>query len=271
MSRGTFTSQENKGFLWNLLYRNGTFNSFNGDMVGSVKTMFEATINEVAASSTYGRASITDQNKEVLRLVTDKCKSMANGGGNVPDVTFMTSAAALQMRQKTFNKNLESRKQEFESSINAAKPKAIDFSDEADKPIGSEMDSLIADAIARRKSDLSQVMQQQDPDAGSKWINKDSEANPPAPSRHIQIGEELGGLQDTSVEEIGAKKRVTFDTTQEEAQEEAQEEEVDWLSMLKTKDVTPPSSNASDTSSELERRLSRIEEKMDTILQILRA
>ena len=259
MSSGTFTSQENKGFLWNLLYKNGTFDSFSGDMVGSVKTMFEATIDHVSKSASHGRANMTEQNKEVLIQVTAKCKAMA-AGANVKQNLPVTAGQVQQQRQKAFDKSLASRQHEFETSINAVKPTDIDFSDEGDKPIGSEMDALIADAIARRKNDLNVVLQQQDTDAGSKWISKDSETSAPAPARHIQIGEEIGGLQDNAVEELDTQKRVTFNV-------EETEPETDWLSMLKTKEPSPPpNSVASDVSPELEERLARLEKKMDIIL-----
>ena len=264
MSRGTFTSQENKGFLWNLLYRNGTFDKFDGDMVGSVKTMFEATIDQVSKSPSHGRSNITEQNKEVLMQVTAKCKTLADGGRSSMPVT---AADAQQIRQQAFDKSLASRQQDFDTSINASKPKAIDFSDKEDQPIGSEMESLIADAIARRKNDLNVVLQKQDTDAGSQWINKDNDGTAPSPEKHIRIGEDMGVLKESSVEEIGAQKRVTFSDNTDE------DHETDWLSMLKTKDVTPPApptSPETDSSAGLERRLTRLEDKLDEILKLLR-
>ena len=58
--------------------------------------------------------------------------------------------------------------------ITAEKPKEIDFADSAEeKPIGSEMDNLLADMMEKRSKQLNQVMQNQDTNAAEKWINNE--------------------------------------------------------------------------------------------------
>jgi predicted DNA-binding protein (UPF0251 family) len=60
-------------------------------------------------------------------------------------------------RQDNFEKQLHLKRSEFENAINANKPKEIDFSEKIDDDKIREMDTLIAETVARRKFDIEQI------------------------------------------------------------------------------------------------------------------
>ena len=57
-------------------------------------------------------------------------------------------------RKQTFNSDLEQRQKEFEQFMQRDTPADMDFSDKRDKPLGAEMDTLLAEAASRRKIDM---------------------------------------------------------------------------------------------------------------------
>ena len=152
----------------------------------------------------------------------------------------ITAAEIAERRQNTFNKKLEEKQQEF--NINTTKPKDINFADQYDGPIGSEMDNMVADAIAKREKELNLVLHNQDSAEGNEWINKDIPK-----AKHIKIGEQLND------------KHVTFDI-----KEHNKDESTNFLSLLKKKSTPKPKKELS-----VDDRLRIIERNQTSIMNIL--
>jgi phage gp46-like protein len=153
---------------------------------------------------------------------------------NIPQQTqnqndLVTSKDIAEERREKMNSKLQNKQEEFNKLISAEKPKEIDFADSAEeKPIGSEMDNLLADMMEKRSKQLNQVMQSQDTNAAEKWINNEgagaeissSSANTSGPVT-LNIGEKVETPSITVVQTSSETKdkHVTFseDTKEEES------------------------------------------------------
>lgn len=235
-----FNTKDNKGFLWNLMYENGMFKDIPSSKVNIVKNTFDELVLTIDAKSPA--LPLKEKNKQILLQMNAKRNMFLQS--DIP----VTAAEASDIRVQQFNIKLDEQKKDFVDNINTSKPKDIDFSDKYDGPIGSEMDNLVAAAIAKRENELNVVLQDQDPKTGGQWINKD---NPP----NIKIGETTE-LIDKAVEI--ESKRVTFGKN-EIREYEKHDETTDFLSMLKP----------SEQKADIDTRLKTIEENQIRIINML--
>ena len=65
-----------------------------------------------------------------------------------------TSQDIADARKASFDMDVQKRQEEFDSFMKRDTPQGMDFSDTLDKPIGSEMDALLAQAASRRELDM---------------------------------------------------------------------------------------------------------------------
>jgi hydrogenase maturation factor HypE len=70
-----FTSNKNKGLLWNLMYEGGIFNNIAGDKFDKVKEIFENKIYETSKSK---NKSLMEMNKIVMTEIINDLKHMNN-------------------------------------------------------------------------------------------------------------------------------------------------------------------------------------------------
>ena len=248
----------NKAFLWNLMYENKLFDDVHQEFVGDVKALFEGTIAKVGQGSST-ETNLTALNKQVISEMMQSVQQFKNKvphdkGHHVP----VTAEEISTKRQEQFTKNVEKKRDDFEQHIHSQKPTEIDFADDADSPIGGEMDKLVAQAISKRENDLNIVLDKHDSSAGTAWINKDSDRETEIPKElHIKIGEATP-LADRSVTEVGSK-RVTF------SEPPSVEDPNNFLAMLKS---APASSQLLDRT--VENRLDAIETSQREILGLLK-
>lgn len=177
------------------------------DKKSSVIEIFERVIKEVEYNN---NDSLIEMNKTVIMRVNKHLDSLREQQQKPPPELpkLVTAAEISANRQELFSDNLSERRRQFDEMMASKKPEDVDFSHNGleEKPIGSEMDDMLAKMMARREQQLNQVMQSQDTNAGQTWINNDgsgSNAGPPA----LQIGEVVSN---PNVEEMKAKSRVTF-------------------------------------------------------------
>ena len=122
---------KNKEFLWNMMSRDDFFVGINGtQFVADVKNDFETIVNEVSGDTKWS-SSLTESNKEILRRMWTnllKYKSVQNMPATLT-TPLSTKSALEQERNGQFQRDLNSRQNEFESLINRSLPPKIDFSD----------------------------------------------------------------------------------------------------------------------------------------------
>jgi hypothetical protein len=80
-----------------------------------------------------------------------------------------TNEELHQERQKAFVREVKRKQSEFDG-LNRTIPEKIDFSDKLDEKIGDKMDMLLSEAISSRERELKQVLEIQNPETSSKWI-----------------------------------------------------------------------------------------------------
>jgi hypothetical protein len=161
-----------------------------------------------------------------------------------------TAKEVSDQRQKLFQKGLETRQNDFSDMMSQGKPDTIDFSDQNDKPIGKEIDNMVASFIAERENQLNVVLDTQDSNEAGKWINKDNKSDP----QHIKIGDDARLDTSSIVEVMPSPKQVTF------AKDEPAPGPSDFLSKLKKKP---------NDSGLLHEKLDKILKRQDEILQLL--
>ena len=80
------------------------------------------------------------------------------------------AAEIAERKQKAFQEELKNKQKEFDRLNKTPVPDKIDFSDNLDSPMGSEMDKILAEQVALREKQLNMVLKTQDKEAANKWI-----------------------------------------------------------------------------------------------------
>jgi hypothetical protein len=165
-------------------------------------------------------------------------------------MTLTYSAAEIaQSRQKMFQDDLKNKKKEFDALNNTPVPEKIDFSDNLDAPMGSEMDKILAEQIALREKQLNMVLKTQDKEAANKWIQ-----NPGEVKENIKL--KIGG--EVLAEPVKVKRVVFVDTVENE----------NFMSLLKKKE--PASTKPSDEPTPVIALLREILDKQNQLLELFK-
>ena len=262
-----FNTPENKGDIWNLMFEGGVFQGIGDSQVKNVKRDFDAKVNDISARNpgsenltALNKAVITEMMNDVKKYKTPRAfagdENPARGTASVGARMFQEQTkepvAAREIsdeRLKLFQKGLETRQNDFSDMMKKDTPDTIDFSDINDKPIGAEMDNMMASVIAARENQLNVVLDTQDSKDANKWINNDSTKS----SQHIKIGDDAK-LDTSSIVEV-APKHVTF------SQDEPSVGVTGFLNKLKKKP---------DDYTALHEKLDRILIGQDEVLSLLR-
>tara|TARA_Y100000994_G_scaffold140111_1_gene114886 strand:- start:631 stop:1371 length:741 start_codon:yes stop_codon:yes gene_type:complete len=147
----TFTSESNKQLIWNILEQNGTFNKLTHEHKSDIKERFNSIVYEL--DKTDMNETIINKNKNLILKITEVSNTLYNSSVNTKP-NPITSKDIIDMRQSQFSDNLKAKQEEFDTFMKQKTPDEINFSDTLDKPIGSELDSMLSDAMARREMDL---------------------------------------------------------------------------------------------------------------------
>ena len=149
-----FTSADNKGMIWGLLQESNIFAGIENEKFANIQSIFEDTIQTI---------NITKQNLPLLeknKLTMETLMQKINDEKSKPKKTIQVVYRAEDLQNKRtedFNIKLKAQQESMNSMMNVSKPKEVTFSDETDgddKPIGDEMDRLIAERLASREREL---------------------------------------------------------------------------------------------------------------------
>ena len=208
-----FTSNQNKALIWNLLSNDGAFNSIPGSQANRVKEEFDQKVKIISIQITSSD-NLVNLDKRVISEMMNELKKYTHPKTS-DDITLNYNAADIaQKRQKAFEEELNTKKKDFDTFNNTPVPDKIDFSDNLDTPMGSEMDKILAEQIALREKQLNVVLQTQDKEAATKWIQNPSDVvkNDIIEPAKLKIGENV--QLDIKEPQIKAKK-VNFANTVE--------------------------------------------------------
>jgi len=199
----SFTSNDNKGLIWSILYEQGTFKTIPNQEVQKIKELFENKILGLAQQSPiHPSTSLTDLNKKAItEMVQDIKNYKKNEVSDINEVNI-TAEDISRSKLKRFNSDLEQRQQDLKQSGHATVPSTIDFSDKEDQPIGDEnkVNDMLKMMINNREQMLNQVLVTQDGSTASEWLQSKSTG--------VTIGETtpLTNIQETKA----PPKKVTF-------------------------------------------------------------
>jgi len=204
-----FVSNENKGLIWSLLTENDAFTNIPEHKASIVKDIFDKSINNIA-NKINPSDNLINLNKVIISSMMVEVKNHKIGKmDNIYNVSELS-----QQRQKMFEDELSNKQMEFDKLNNIPVPDKIDFSDNLDSPIGSEMNKILQEQIELREKQLNNVLSNQDKDDAKKWINtttqndENNDENNNGEQRKLKIGENIN----LNVNEFTKqKKKVNFE------------------------------------------------------------
>jgi len=272
-----FQSRKNKAVVWNFMMENNFFEGIDIDYSNDIKSYFEKRIQQIS-TAIAPTDSLVILNKQVLsEMMTYNLKYKGipaqaqvqakqhqhQQAEQAPPL--ITTGDITEQRQKVFNKVLETKQSEFNSLMNNNIPAKIDFSDNVDKPIGSEMDKMIAETIAWREKELNIVLQTQDQSEASKWINRDQTNTTPQNNIKVSTTKNLKIGSSTTLDNIvdlkkstTPEKKVSFNFTDTDSPDTS-----NFLSMLKT---TNNSDNVNDNNNNVTQEIKDIKLILDEVV-----
>ncbi len=217
----TFSTNDNKALLWSVLHGGGKFVGIPDYQQQNVQEMFELTIREM--SEHYRRLNqpinLNAVNKEAVVVICKKIDAMKqqsqlSKSNNIfnnppqqqnyqkkqqqfPQLETVYMAEDLQKeRQNAFQTEFKKKEEEMSSILKLKKPEEINFTDDVyDKPIGNDMERLLAEALASRERELEQ-------------IKSVAFAPPPPPSLSDSKNSQLHSNANENVEEFITYKTI---------------------------------------------------------------
>ena len=165
-----FTTNKNLTMLWEVLldelHINKSPNS--SAIVQNIQTVFDGNIS-LFTTRANPNAGIMNLNKQFLNQVLiavnqlfpnlkqDQQIKLINISDEVLEEPYKVEDIH-SARQTNFEKQVSNKRLEFESSINVKKPPVVNFKDKTEPEIKiTEMETLIAETMAKRKFDIDQI------------------------------------------------------------------------------------------------------------------
>ena len=193
----SFLEQENKGLIWSLLQDNNIFEGLANEKFPFVQKKFEDILSHINVE--YKNNKLIEKNKIAIEMSMDMINKEKKGVEK--KIQMIYKAQDLQEERKSqLNDQYNYHKQELDNLINPSKPSEINFNDKNkdgdDKPIGDDMDRLIAERMASRERELEipEISEE-----AKKWINYDDKVN-----NQVQV------QKNTISEEKKEQKKVSF-------------------------------------------------------------
>ena len=266
--QGQFGSKSNKGLIWSLLIENGTFTNIPEQKASMVKEMFDKQIDNIA-NKIVPSDNLINLNKVVISTMIREIESYKNNiNNNIGQMDNIYNASELsQQRQKIFDNELSNKKLEFDNLNNTSVPDKIDFSDDLDSPIGSEMDKILQAQIALREKQLNNVLNTQDKEGATKWINPSGQSQNDIEQTKLKIGDDIS-LDINELDKV--KKRVYFEDEKPQqpapAPAPALSESNDFMALLKRKSTNPIQKTEAIQTQEILSETTSVSEMLKEIL-----
>ena len=165
-----FTSNNNKGMIWGLLEESKIFNGIENNKFTKIQSIMEGVINKI--NSNNSDLSLIEKNKMAMEEIIFNINKEKEHYSKSKKIQMIYTADDLQKQRKdNFSIKLKEQEENLNTYINPKKPEEPDFSDKNnnnDKPIGGEMDRLIAERMASRERELEVPMASKE---AEEWIN----------------------------------------------------------------------------------------------------
>ena len=143
-----FSTNENKGMLWQLLYEQGAFNNINNNYITEIKSNFDKIVDVI---NTKRGLDLTSKNK---LLLTEIVKYLEQYKENYKHVTRPLEEVQIKM-----DKDLKEKEKEFIELIKRPSPEEIDFTEKIDEPLKeSSINSMLNKMIAEREIEINSII-----------------------------------------------------------------------------------------------------------------
>ena len=143
-----FSSNENKGMMWQLLYEQGAFNNISNNYINNIKSDFDKIVNVI---NTKRELDLTNKNK---LLLTEIVKYLEQYKENSRHVTRPLEEVQIKM-----DKDLKEKEKEFIELIKRPSPAEIDFTEKIDEPLKeSNINSMLNKMIAEREIEINNII-----------------------------------------------------------------------------------------------------------------
>lgn len=168
----SFLEQTNKGLIWGLLQDSGYFNGLSNNKFPFIQQKFEDILKHV--DNQYASSELLEKNKLAIEMAM-KMINKENTREEKKIQVIYKSQDIQEDRKLRINNEYNDQKANMDALMNPIKPEEIDFNDKKnnseDKPIGQEMDRLIAERMASRERelDIPQVSEQ-----AKQWVNNNN-------------------------------------------------------------------------------------------------
>ena len=187
-SLSSFSTNENKALLWSVLHGSGKFVGIPDSQQQTIQELFDSTIREMGEHYRKSNqpVNLNAINKEAVVVICNKIEAVKqrqqqqqqqqlqqspyNNQQNpqqiyqkkqqqVPQLETIYRAEDLHKeRQNAFQNEFKKKEEEMSSILKLKKPEEINFTDDVyDKPIGNDMERLLAEALASRERELEQI------------------------------------------------------------------------------------------------------------------
>jgi len=169
-----FNSNNNKGLIWGLLQESNIFQGIDDKQFPKIQAILEDTINNIEA--TQSSYDLMAKNKMAMEELIFKINTEKNKPVKTSKVQMIyTSDDLSKERKDNFNNKLKQQQDNLNTYINPKVPEEPKFKDDGDKPIGDDMDRLIAERMANRERELDvpQISKE-----AEEWINNSKEVKP---------------------------------------------------------------------------------------------
>jgi hypothetical protein len=149
-----FLSNENKGFVWQLLSENKAFDNISNTSFEKIKMLYENTFNQV---STMNNINLTDKNKVVISEMMNHLSEYKNM--QIPNKKSVNVTRPLQEVKIQLDKDFESKQEEFIQLVKRPSQAEIKFNEKNDTPFDSnDMESKLNNMMKMRQEELNQIL-----------------------------------------------------------------------------------------------------------------
>lgn len=296
MSKTDFLTKHNVSLLWEVIMDNEIMKNKPQNEISQIIDIFNVNLKKFHDSTNNN--NLTDLNKNYITVMMNFInKNFAKSSSSSSSSSLSNQKKPLVTyeeiqndRLSKFEKDYNSRQQEFTSAMALPVPPTPDFSDKKDEPL-SEIEVEVKKYMAQRNYDVEQLSKSlnnnNDSQQASSWL-KPQETSLKAdkmplhlpqldknPIKYIKIDNETNisknVIQNDMIDLTTKKKTISWATNLEnekeyENQNEKEEQTtIDIFSKLKM----IPSPNKKDEIGELKEEIRILHEKLDTILNLL--
>ena len=192
-----FEGNENKAFLWQLLFEQGAFNDIPNEYVSNIKESFDSKM--IIISRNNKELSLTEKNKHIISEMVNLLPIYKKKPMNV--------IKPLEELKIELDVDLKNKNDEFLQLIKRPTPKEIDFSDKNDEPMDvNNVNTMLNRMMEIREKELNQITPSQIPKEIS---NKVIDINTETPE-NINIDDKSSSIKDEIKNYITDDKRVSF-------------------------------------------------------------